>query len=152
MIVYCMFESYSSHVISRDKSQQRERIGKFVEWWDELVRKPLFVLIAVHFFLFVLIGIAIFEAIWLSLILILMVVFKKIVDLLRLNLQNHELVIKPSNPEVIVKHEIPMHFVKELGQMVRICCYQSARVQESYCLCGKVVPSDLHRIFDPVQV
>lgn len=34
-------------------------------------------------------------------------------------------------------------FVKSLGKEFDICCYQSARLQDKYCMCGKAVDQEL---------
>ncbi len=40
-------------------------------------------------------------------------------------------------------------FVPELGREVRTCCYQSARIGDRYCVCGRVVDDDLLSLFHP---
>jgi hypothetical protein len=39
-------------------------------------------------------------------------------------------------------------FVLGLNRKVPVCCYQTARLQERYCLCGRVVTSDLQDLFN----
>lgn len=47
--------------------------------------------------------------------------------------------------------EAATYYVEALKREVSVCCYQSARLQESYCMCGKVIPADLIQIFVPID-
>lgn len=51
------------------------------------------------------------------------------------------------NEKIIQKFQRKI-YVKEINQKVSACCYQTARLQETYCLCGKAVSTDLQTIFE----
>ena len=42
---------------------------------------------------------------------------------------------------------VDMKFIDELDREVRMCCYQTARLNEAYCWCGRAIPTDLSNIF-----
>lgn len=61
-----------------------------------------------------------------------------------------EYIAKPSINEANVKmvdSSIPHKFIDELNREVRICCYQTARLLEKYCWCGRAISKDLEDIF-----
>jgi hypothetical protein len=48
---------------------------------------------------------------------------------------------------VIEETSVPMRFIYELDREVRTCCYQTARLKENYCWCGRALPNDLKDLF-----
>lgn len=42
----------------------------------------------------------------------------------------------------------PLKYLPELNIEVRSCCYQTARLNEIYCWCGRSIPSDLQGLFN----
>lgn len=41
--------------------------------------------------------------------------------------------------------EGPVQYIPALQRRERICCYQSARLNDKYCYCGRVVPEELQQ-------
>jgi hypothetical protein len=60
-----------------------------------------------------------------------------------------EPVVESSEPSSVVLEEtsVPMRFIYELDREVRTCCYQTARLKENYCWCGRALPDDLKGLF-----
>ncbi|MHA2501270.1 MAG: hypothetical protein ACXAE3_00150 [Candidatus Kariarchaeaceae archaeon] len=59
---------------------------------------------------------------------------------------------KPNNaskqtPKVTNQDSVSMKFIEELGRDVRMCCYQTARLDETYCYCGRAVEDDVRNLF-----
>ncbi|MHA2252327.1 MAG: hypothetical protein ACXAD7_18320 [Candidatus Kariarchaeaceae archaeon] len=44
--------------------------------------------------------------------------------------------------------KVPMKHISELGRNIRTCCYQTARLKETYCWCGRGIPEDLQLFFE----
>jgi hypothetical protein len=43
--------------------------------------------------------------------------------------------------------EVQMKYIPELGREIRMCCYQTARLNEAYCWCGRAIDEDVRQLF-----
>ena len=52
-----------------------------------------------------------------------------------------------SSPPQVFPASSEKIFVKKLGRAVRSCCYQTARLGDQYCICGRAIEPDLLALF-----
>ena len=56
-----------------------------------------------------------------------------------------QLLEEGSKEKIKVVNAIPTKYIPELDQEFLVCCYQSARLDELYCECGRIVPNELRQ-------
>ena len=60
--------------------------------------------------------------------------------------------LKPSKSKTPIEKfvrsdDVELKYIDELGREVRMCCYQTARLEETYCYCGRAVDEDIRALF-----
>ncbi|MCY3411133.1 MAG: hypothetical protein INQ03_05785 [Candidatus Heimdallarchaeota archaeon] len=55
--------------------------------------------------------------------------------------------LRAPKPLDSMTYDPEMRYVESLGRNIRLCCYQTARLQEQYCYCGRAVEKDVLDLF-----